>query len=369
VDALIDERTTLELEHNALMQRFVNLLREIGDAKSPIDSAKKAVAEHLLKLTDIKADIKLAEAKPPSETCYACGQSLPADKLAANEAKQRNQIKALNAMADERKADIEDYQREKRKHEDNLNALLNRQAELLKELKIAEAAKNKRIEEINEKIKNRPEPDPSKDSEWQAMTQEITSLQAQIGEPVSKQLETIESEKGLADELLRQMNECLAKADSIKEAGERVVELEGKNRELAQKIADCEKQLDEIKNYTVAQAGMVEAAINGLFTHVTFRLFDYYQKGDIDDRVCEAVLDGVAYSDMSTGQKIACGIDCINALSMHYGVSMPLFIDHAESMTLPIEAEGQVIKLRAVKGVKELQVTLEASEEKERKIA
>jgi hypothetical protein len=65
---------------------------------------------------------------------------------------------------------------------------------------------------------------------------------------------------------------------------------------------------------------------------------------------------------MSTGQKIICGVDVINVLSEHYVVSVPLFVDHAESLTLPLEAKSQTIELYAEEGVDELQVEIKAKE-------
>jgi len=64
----------------------------------------------------------------------------------------------------------------------------------------------------------------------------------------------------------------------------------------------------------------------------------------------------VPYADMSAGQKIFVGIDIINVLSAHYDTSIPLFIDHAESLTLPIEATSQIIELHAQKNITKLTV-------------
>jgi hypothetical protein len=59
---------------------------------------------------------------------------------------------------------------------------------------------------------------------------------------------------------------------------------------------------------------------------------------------------------MSTGEKIICGVDVVNVLSAYYNVSVFLFVDNAESLTLPLEAKSQTIELYAEEGVDELQV-------------
>jgi hypothetical protein len=92
-------------------------------------------------------------------------------------------------------------------------------------------------------------------------------------------------------------------------------------------------------------------------------MFDTALNGNIEE-TCVAMLNGVPYSDLSYGQKILVGIDIINVLSKHYGISIVLFIDNAESLTYLIEATSQVIQLKAVPGRKTLKVEVEQKAEK-----
>ena len=57
------------------------------------------------------------------------------------------------------------------------------------------------------------------------------------------------------------------------------------------------------------------------------------------------MVDGVPYSSLNNGMKINVGIDIINALSRHSGVTVPLFVDNAESVTNLEKADAQVIRL------------------------
>jgi len=202
----------------------------------------------------------------------------------------------------------------------------------------------------------------TQDAEWCKLTEQIEKAKAEIGAPVTEQLDAIESRKNEAQRERDAVNAALAQADRAKADKTRIAELEAKEKDLAQKIAECDRQLADLADYKAAQSRLIETAVNGLFSHVQFKLFDYRLNGTIDE-TCEAMLNGVPYPDMSTGQQILAGVDVINVLSEHYGLSVPLFIDHAESLTLPLEAKSQVIELYAEKGMSEL--TIEVAEKKE----
>ena len=347
VDDLLQEGATLRKDYDDKMRGFADLLNLINRAKSAIESAQNQIEASQLTRAQILDEYKQAD----SPNCSLCGQAWPADKPKPGLADIETRGDAVKSRIDRTMAKKVDLQ-------DELNKLIAEQSEKVEELEQSEAAKDKRIAEINEAIENRPEPDPADDAEWQSLTIEIGKAKESLGEPASKQLETLEAEKGLADTLLNELNKSLNQFDTNEKVAKRIAELGRLNKELAQKIADVEKELDQIAQYKLQESKMVESAVNGMFKHVTWKLFKYNLNGSIED-TCEALYRGVPYPDMSAGQQIYCGIDVINTLSDYYGVEVPLFIDHAESMTLPIEAESQVIKLYAQEGVKELVVEVE----------
>jgi DNA repair exonuclease SbcCD ATPase subunit len=344
---LLDERANLEREHANKTQELVDLQNLIRQAKSAIDSAQNQIESSQLTLRQIRDEYK----KVDSPNCSLCGQEWPMDK-------PKPGLADIESRGNKVKAAIDDTKARKADLQDELNKLLAEEKAEVEELKTAESAKNKRIAKIDEALKNRVVIDPGTDDKWIGINSEIEKLQKQLGKPVADQLEEIESNVKIAQEKLNEINTSLNQADSIEKSRKRIGELEAREKELAQLIADTEKEIDRIMQYKMAESKMIEAAVNDRFRHIKFKLFDYYLNGEINDKVCEAVLNGVPYPDMSSGQKILAGIDVINTLSDHYGVSVPLFIDHAESVTYPIEADSQTILLRAVPGVKELQVSI-----------
>ena len=214
---------------------------------------------------------------------------------------------------------------------------------------------SKRIAQIDEAVNNRSTPDFKQDLTWQRINKNIIDAELEIGKPVSEQLQSIETERTSKASELSEIDKSLAQADRMKKDKARIDELGVKEKELAQQIADVDKQLADIEQYKANQSEMIESAVNGKFKHVEFKLFSELLNGSLEE-CCEATFKGVPYADMSTGQQIFVGVDIVNVLSAHYGISVPLFIDHAESLTLPIEANSQTIELYAKSKVKTLSV-------------
>ena len=116
-----------------------------------------------------------------------------------------------------------------------------------------------------------------------------------------------------------------------------------------------DKMLFLTEEYTRFKARFVEDSINSLFSVARFRLFREQANGGLEER-CDVVFEGVPYIGLNNGAKINVGIDIINALSRHYGVTVPLFVDNAESVTRLQECGAQVIRLVVSENDKELRM-------------
>ena len=81
-----------------------------------------------------------------------------------------------------------------------------------------------------------------------------------------------------------------------------------------------------------------------LFSRVQFRLFREQVNGQVVPD-CEATMDGTNYSTLSSAEKIYAGLDIINGVSSHYGITAPIIIDNRESTTLIPEMQSQIINL------------------------
>lgn len=136
----------------------------------------------------------------------------------------------------------------------------------------------------------------------------------------------------------------LSTRDLIQKAGQRINELLDEEKALAQAIASEEKEQFVIENFLRVQSEELEKAVNKLFTIVKFKMFKTQINGGLDD-TCEALLNGVPFSDANTASKLNGGLDIINALCNYYKVTAPIFIDNRESVVNVIPCASQLINL------------------------
>ena len=88
----------------------------------------------------------------------------------------------------------------------------------------------------------------------------------------------------------------------------------------------------------------MESNINSKFRYVKFKLFETQVNGGLNE-TCEALVNGVPFSNANTASQINAGIDIINALSEFYGINAPIFIDNRESINQIIDSNSQIINL------------------------
>jgi hypothetical protein len=148
-------------------------------------------------------------------------------------------------------------------------------------------------------------------------------------------------------------NVYLGKESLLEYSRKRIEELQEDARKAAEKLDKLEEMLFLIDEYSRYKTQFVEDSINGMFRIARFRLFREQANGGVEDR-CDVVLDGVPYININNGAKINVGIDIINTLSRAYGVSVPLFVDNAESVTNLEKSDNQIIRLVVSETDKEL---------------
>ena len=191
---------------------------------------------------------------------------------------------------------------------------------------------------------------------------QIRKMEQQIAEK-EKELAALPTKNG-SSELATERREIAEKIEnqkallSIRESNQRhkdrLEELYQEQKELSQQLADLEKQEHLGEKLTRARVTLMEEKVNSLFTMVRFKMFSQQINGGLDE-TCEALIDGVPFSDANNAAKINAGIDIINAFSKHYDIHAPIFTDNAEAVNRLLKTESQTIKLYVTKD-KELKI-------------
>lgn len=171
--------------------------------------------------------------------------------------------------------------------------------------------------------------------------------------------EQLRSELVAVQEKISQQQAIVGKESILQYTSNRIGEIQANARNAAQALESIEKMLYLADQYTRYKTQYVGSSVNSLFRIARFRLFLEQANGGVEER-CDVVYDGVPYINVNDGMKVNVGIDIINALSRYYGVTVPLFVDKAESVTCLEQSEAQVIRLVVSESDKELRCVYES---------
>lgn len=327
----------MDLRHAEMaIQRYEADLKKAQDDYSECTKKKFDESE----LDKIKAE----QFNECSLICQTCGQTFPpeqADKI-------RNdfmQNKILKIKEYERQAELF-YERTERLldmvAEDGNTASKN-----LKEAKSAKAEAGQKISEIKKQI-------ASVSSEIERLSGELAKIPKEVDmsgndEYQKFSAEIAEKEKALANfnngssqrmELRHKRNELLSekygyqqKISASQQAQERVDELREQRKEIAQRIADCEKELDLLQEFNRAKCRMLTAEVNKLFRFTEWQLFKQQVNGEMAE-ICEPSFKGISYDRrLNDGARLLIEADICATFQNAYDVSLPIWIDGAEALS------------------------------------
>lgn len=285
--------------------------------------------------------------------CPTCGQTLPTAQIQAAkdafEADKRRRHREIESAANTLKDSKADVEARIEVLEDELVSVKTcieaKQAEIDK----AEASRVEAVDMDGYADKHK------------ATTDKIAALN---GELADMMMNSSAVRSDLAQQVLAVKREIaarmevLGKESLLEYSRRRVEELQEDARNAAAALEAIENMLYLIEEYTRYKTQFVEDSINSMFRVAKFRLFREQANGGIEDR-CDVVYDGVPYINLNSGAKINVGIDIINTLSTAYGVSVPLFVDNAESVTRLEHSNNQIIRLVVSEADKELRINYE----------
>lgn len=303
-----------------------------------------------------------------STVCSLCGQKLPEDKIEQLKADFESRKRKAKADAEEKlKSEKIRFDTEKRTALNRLVAIGTERKNLIPKLRDENAKAKEEIKSLKEQeqediakkeklcqqLSSIPEiADYSQNEEYvdlkarhDEVLEEIEKMNAN-GEDAA--VESLKSEKEEIQARLDDVNKIIAKASMNVEIDERIGQLQEEQKEIGQKVADQEQILYLLEEFIRFKLDKVSETINSHFNTVNFKLFEMQLNGGMKD-CCECTVGGVPYSSLNIGHKIVAGLDIIRSLSELYGVSAPIFVDNAESLTSEQTMRSQLILLIAKK--------------------
>ncbi|NCB40370.1 MAG: hypothetical protein EOM80_16545 [Erysipelotrichia bacterium] len=350
------KRAVLDGNLKTATRNLEQVRRDKGNSEIKVNNLKRQVTskeKEIETLRDQWHEQNKAEYKA-QDGCLTCPVfNITCTDTQATAKHEEAQEKAKNAFFESKQKKLDNINSEGADKGKELNALNDSVKEAEKQLKNDTDAVNEaeiEVQKIQEELKAMPimavatviqEELP----EWNDLEKEIKDIQATIQEvkPVDN-----------AD-LLEQKKELTAKRDALKDILSKqalipqyeaeVKKLAKEAAELAQQIADIEKQEFTIAEFTRAKIEESEARINSLFRIVKFQLFDKTIDGNEFECCIATNLKNVPISATNTAEQVNAGLDIVNTLCNFNNVTAPIFCDGRESVNDIIPMSSQIINL------------------------
>ena len=341
-------QTTLLQKQNEL-ETARQLERRRDDVQARLGEMTAEAAQLAIRLEEKRCQWNQLEASvlttPPGECCPSCGQALPVEQLQAARAKAQ-----------------QDFDCERRRQQERITAdgtaLAAKQQQLLTQRQTLEAS----LAELEQQLGAAKEA-PALRQQVEALRLKQQALQQQLADGQA-------ATQPARQELCRQQEDyrqnlaqiaCRRAAVEQQAQGQRrIAELQQREQALAAEYAELERQTFLTEEFIRVKVGLLEQRINSRFKLARFRLFEQQVNGALNE-VCEVLgPDGAPYNGgLNNAARINTGIDIINTLGAHYGMTAPLFIDNAEAVSELIDTPSQLIRLVVSPAEPALQVVLD----------
>lgn len=363
-EGIVQQRKTLDCEIFSLNQDMKSAENSLRMAEMDLRHANMGVERHTAEIKKAQEDWKTySEREYPEENierikaeqfdenslvCPTCGQDLPeeqAEKIRADfEQKKAKRIK------DEEDVKTAFYESKDKKLTE-VTESGNKAATDLKEAKKSQAEAERKITELKQKITSLamgiqkkqkelsklPESvDLSDNAEYQKITANIEQAEEalkQMSNGSDQRKEITEKRNGFIRECAKidaEINNINRKEQAHEEEVEKLYQA---FRDSSQKEADILRKRDILRNFSIQKNARIAELVNPNFTQFQFVFTDETQSGEIIE-TCKLMKNGIEYKNLNYSDQLICKVDLLCGFQKIQGVSLPIFIDNAESINV-----------------------------------
>lgn len=326
------KRMELQLQlddFNASIHKGESMIRA---KKANIENSEREVRFCAENLEKVRADWRKTKELAFDESsvnCPMCGQKLPEDKIESMRAEfDERKAKNLKELEDKGNALSSDSKKLKQGIEDKKKEIADLGAEL-KELAEKRDIVAKELSKVPTDV------DMTGNSEYQALKAKIEEKEKALADE-NDTSELIRKLKNERNELLRQVSSVDTKIElgvaNNKRIDDSIADLEAKRTDLNQEIADWERKLDLLKEFTRKKNELLQTDVNKYLDFATAKLFRPLLNGDTEE-CCDFVYNGEAYArNLNHGARMLVEVDVCRAFQKVVGVNFPIIIDDTESV-------------------------------------
>ncbi len=322
-------------------------LKYIEDMKKDLEN-QKLKKQELLNKYHIEDD-KTFEFDTSLFCCPTCGREYDLDKIEEikNNAEMKfseHKSKIISKIIADGKIVAADIEKITIKIED-CEKEIEETATLIKGMKLEKLSLDEKLELLEKEKETLTFTEELHFEGEEELKVKINELKTQIEEFKEADNSQLKAEKRVLQEELEEITKTLGKKDTNAELKKRMEELNQEEKDLQIKIAELEGQQYLGEEFIRTKVELLEDSINKKFKGaVTFKLFNQQVNGGLAE-TCEALINGVPFSNANTASQINAGLSIINTLCEHYNISAPVFIDNAEAINEINKTDIQLIKL------------------------
>lgn len=321
---------------------------DISSKERSKETLERSVVQMKTELDDTRVEWNKAKQLVFDEAdtdCPMCGQKLPEDKIEALrndfEAKKKANLEKIADRGNLLSGNIKTFEGDIKTTEKDIS---NYRAEL-KEI----TEKHKIVKQGYDKVPT--EVDMSANTEYVALTKEIEEKEKSLSEEntfadIKRELEQERAE------LIRKISAVDTRIEDGNKNNQSIdndiADKENERTNLNQQIADWERKLDLLKEFTRKKNELLQADVNKYMDFATAKLFRPLLNGDTEE-CCDFVYNGEAYArNLNHGARMLTEVDICRAFQKVAGVNFPIIIDDTESVDdwrIP-QIDNQLIMLK-----------------------
>lgn len=346
------KRSELTAQLHDFEQQKSRLEADISSKERSKETLERSVVQMKKELDDTRVEWNKAKQLVFDETgtdCPMCGQKLPEDKIEALrkdfEARKKANLEKITDKGNLLSDNIKTFEGDIKTTEKDIS---NYRAEL-KEI----TEKHKIVKQEYDKVPT--EVDMSANTEYVALTKEIEEKEKSLSEEntfadIKRELEQERSE------LIRKISAVDTRIEDGNKNNQSIdndiADKENERTNLNQQIADWERKLDLLKEFTRKKNELLQADVNKYLNFATAKLFRPLLNGDTEE-CCDFVYNGEAYArNLNHGARMLTEVDICRAFQKVANVNFPIIIDDTESVDdwrIP-QIDNQLILLKHTQG-------------------
>lgn len=371
------QRAELDQKISELNIQNKGYANDLKMSELDLKHAKMGIKRHSDELKKARTDYSLTSKKTFDETklheieaeqfddrsliCSECGQVRP-ESQRINIIETFEKSKARRISEQEKAREL--FNDEISKMIDLITEIGNKADAELKSAQDAEKEAESKIKEIREKIlstsseiekfcgeldKLPKEVDLSGNTEYQELYKQIKKKEFALSSMENgsmKRMELRQQRNQYMDEISK-LDAKIQKSIAEEEQKERkLAELKEEFDNQKQVVADIERNIDVLNQFSIEKNAALAEKINPYFKHFKFNFLNYTEKEHNPVETCEIVCDGIPYKDLNNGDRKLSEVDLCRGLQEMNGLNLPIWIDESvvvDPDRIPMDMEQQLI--------------------------